>query len=136
MRMPLVNSCQGSALPRKLRAELSIKRTTLVSPNVLAGCRAPTQPLSNEHVVFSALSITLGVGTPVDGDSIYNGAMDNAAGELPACLTSRQFSWKTESGNADPCSSRRSPARKTACSARVLCRNSFDKPVAKDHCGH
>jgi len=33
-----------------------------------------------EYVVFSAHHDHLGIGTPVDGDSIYNGAMDNASG--------------------------------------------------------
>lgn len=33
-----------------------------------------------EYVVFSAHHDHLGVGTPVEGDSIYNGAMDNASG--------------------------------------------------------
>jgi Peptidase family M28 len=68
------------SIPRKLRAELSIKRTTLVSPNVLAVLPGTDLTLSNEHVVFSAHLDHLGIGTSVDGDSIYNGAMDNAAG--------------------------------------------------------
>jgi Zn-dependent M28 family amino/carboxypeptidase len=33
-----------------------------------------------EYVVFSAHHDHLGIGTPVDGDSVYNGAMDNASG--------------------------------------------------------
>lgn len=36
--------------------------------------------LKDEFVVFSAHHDHLGVGTPVDGDSIYNGARDNASG--------------------------------------------------------
>lgn len=35
---------------------------------------------NQEYVVFSAHHDHLGIGTPVDGDSIYNGAMDNASG--------------------------------------------------------
>ena len=36
--------------------------------------------LKSEYVVFSAHLDHLGVGRPVNGDSIYNGAMDNASG--------------------------------------------------------
>jgi Zn-dependent M28 family amino/carboxypeptidase len=36
--------------------------------------------LRDEYVVFTAHHDHLGVGTPVDGDSIYNGARDNASG--------------------------------------------------------
>jgi Zn-dependent M28 family amino/carboxypeptidase len=36
--------------------------------------------LSHEYVVLSAHLDHLGVGSPVNGDSIFNGAMDNASG--------------------------------------------------------
>ena len=34
----------------------------------------------NEYVVFTAHLDHLGIGKPINGDSIYNGAMDNASG--------------------------------------------------------
>ena len=36
--------------------------------------------LKDEYVVFSAHLDHLGIGKPINGDSIYNGAMDNASG--------------------------------------------------------
>jgi Zn-dependent M28 family amino/carboxypeptidase len=36
--------------------------------------------LKDEYVIFSAHWDHLGIGTPVNGDSIYNGAIDNATG--------------------------------------------------------
>ncbi len=36
--------------------------------------------LKNEVVIFSAHWDHLGIGTPVNGDAIYNGAIDNATG--------------------------------------------------------
>ena len=36
--------------------------------------------LKNEYVVLSAHIDHLGIGEPINGDSIYNGAMDNASG--------------------------------------------------------
>jgi Zn-dependent M28 family amino/carboxypeptidase len=52
----------------------------VVSPNV-AGILPGTDPkLKNEYVVMSAHLDHVGVGKPINGDSIYNGAMDNASG--------------------------------------------------------
>ena len=36
--------------------------------------------LKNEYVVLSAHIDHIGIGEPINGDRIYNGAMDNAAG--------------------------------------------------------
>ncbi len=36
--------------------------------------------LKDEYVVFTAHLDHLGIGEPIKGDSIYNGAMDNASG--------------------------------------------------------
>src|SRR5262249_5612134 len=36
--------------------------------------------LKNEYVVLSAHADHIGIGEPIDGDRIYNGAMDNASG--------------------------------------------------------
>ena len=36
--------------------------------------------LKNEYVVLSAHLDHLGIGEPINGDRIYNGAMDNASG--------------------------------------------------------
>jgi hypothetical protein len=63
-----------------LRAKATIQRGTLQAPNV-AGLYPGADPrLKNEYVVMSAHLDHLGVGRPVNGDSIYNGAMDDASG--------------------------------------------------------
>ncbi len=61
-----------------LTAELAVE--TLSAPNVLAIVRGSDRRLRNEYVLVSAHMDGLGVGFPVDGDSIYNGADDNASG--------------------------------------------------------
>jgi Zn-dependent M28 family amino/carboxypeptidase len=48
--------------------------------------------LKDEYVVFTAHHDHLGVGTPVDGDSIYNGALDNASGTSAFLNMARVFS--------------------------------------------
>ena len=58
-------------------------RTTLApveSRNVVARLPGSDAALANEHIVFSAHLDHVGVGVAVEGDTIYNGALDNALG--------------------------------------------------------
>ncbi len=52
----------------------------LKSENVVGVVRGADPALSAEHVAFTAHWDHLGIGPVVDGDSIYNGALDNASG--------------------------------------------------------
>ncbi|HZT38225.1 MAG TPA: M28 family metallopeptidase [Bryobacteraceae bacterium] len=68
------------ALPASLVAKVSVKRWQVDSMNVV-GVREGSDPkLKNEYVVLSAHLDHLGVGQPIGGDRIYNGAMDDASG--------------------------------------------------------
>lgn len=68
------------AIPGTLRAKAKMEASEVESQNV-AGVLPGTDPkLKNEYVVISAHLDHLGVGAPINGDSIYNGAMDNASG--------------------------------------------------------
>jgi Zn-dependent M28 family amino/carboxypeptidase len=51
-----------------------------IAPNVVAIYRGSDPTLRNEYVVLSAHMDHVGVGRPVRGDSIYNGADDDASG--------------------------------------------------------
>jgi len=63
-----------------LRMKTTLKRDSFEAPNV-AGLLPGSDPrLKDEYVIFSAHLYHLGVGRPVNGDAIYNGAMDNASG--------------------------------------------------------
>ncbi len=62
----------------QLAADLRVE--TLAAPNVLGILRGSDRRLKEEYVIISAHMDGLGVGPPVDGDSIYNGADDNASG--------------------------------------------------------
>jgi Zn-dependent M28 family amino/carboxypeptidase len=68
-------------LPITVRAKTT---TSVISsyqaPNVVGLLKGSDPKLRNEYLLLSAHLDHLGVGRPVDGDSIYNGAMDNAAG--------------------------------------------------------
>lgn len=68
------------ALPGTLKATVSISSKPVQSKNVV-GLRPGTDPkLKDEYVVISAHLDHLGVGKPINGDGIYNGAMDDASG--------------------------------------------------------
>ncbi len=62
------------------RAKVAMKRSQAESQNV-AGLLTGNDPkLKNEYVVFSAHLDHVGVGEAINGDKIYNGAMDDASG--------------------------------------------------------
>jgi Zn-dependent M28 family amino/carboxypeptidase len=68
------------AIPGRLKVKTSVKRGEVESQNI-AGIFTGSDPkLRDEYVVLSAHVDHLGVGKPVNGDAIFNGAMDNAAG--------------------------------------------------------
>ncbi|AUW59457.1 peptidase M28 [Sphingobium sp. SCG-1] len=70
----------GFALPYRLKAHISAKRRQLSSPNLVARLEGSDPALRHEYVVVSAHLDHIGVGAPINGDAIYNGAMDDASG--------------------------------------------------------
>ncbi|MDP2576220.1 MAG: M20/M25/M40 family metallo-hydrolase [Candidatus Palauibacterales bacterium] len=72
----------GREEERGLRATLSadMRVETTAAPNVVGILPGSDPSLRDEYVIVSAHMDHLGVGFPVDGDSIYNGADDNASG--------------------------------------------------------
>ncbi|WP_338446480.1 M20/M25/M40 family metallo-hydrolase [Pelagerythrobacter marensis] len=69
---------------RELDARISIRRETrhddLVSPNVVGMVPGSDPQLRDEYVLVLAHLDHVGIGEPVAGDAIYNGAIDNAGG--------------------------------------------------------
>ncbi|MGB6788917.1 MAG: M28 family metallopeptidase [Candidatus Acidiferrales bacterium] len=68
------------ALAGRIRGTISVMKSTLESPNVAGVLEGSDPELKKEYIIVSAHLDHLGVGAPVNGDDIYNGAMDNAAG--------------------------------------------------------
>lgn len=67
-------------LPATIAIHQVSKFETLKSANV-AGILPGSDPkLKDEYVLYTAHADHLGIGKPVNGDSIYNGALDNASG--------------------------------------------------------
>lgn len=67
-------------LAKTVRARIAVKRWSVASKNVAGMLPGSDERLKNEYVVVSAHLDHVGVGEPVDGDRIYNGAMDDASG--------------------------------------------------------
>jgi len=90
---------KGETLPRfqligNIRAKVAVETQDLESQNVAGIVRGTDTTLANEYVVLTAHLDHVGVGAPIAGDSIYNGAMDNASGvatllEAAAALAKR-----------------------------------------------
>ena len=68
------------ALATGLRARAAIRKTTLDSANLVGKLSGSDAALKNEYVVLSAHIDHVGIGEPVNGDRIYNGAMDDGSG--------------------------------------------------------
>jgi len=85
-----------AALPRfplgaRLRVHLAVAVTAVSADNVAGVLRGSDPSLADEYVVLSAHLDHVGIGEPIDGDRIYNGAMDNASGIATLLETARRY---------------------------------------------
>lgn len=67
-------------MPLRLKAGIVATREQLSSPNLVARLRGRDPKLASQYVLVSAHLDHLGIGAPIAGDRIYNGAMDDASG--------------------------------------------------------
>jgi hypothetical protein len=63
-----------------IKMKAALEKKDLDSANVVAKLPGNDPELKNEYVVLTAHIDHLGIGEPINGDRIYNGAMDNASG--------------------------------------------------------
>lgn len=75
---------QGKALPSfeipdSFKASFTTTQRTLNSPNILGLLPGTDPELANQAIVLTAHLDGYGYGEPVDGDSLYNGTLDDAA---------------------------------------------------------
>jgi hypothetical protein len=63
-----------------LRSKATVRRESVEAPNVAGMLPGSDPKLKNEYIIMSAHLDHVGVGRPVNGDTIYNGAMDDASG--------------------------------------------------------
>ncbi len=78
-------------IPLGLTATTGLKNTfkKSTSKNVVAMLRGTERP--DETIIYSTHWDHLGVGAPIEGDSIYNGAVDNASGTAAQLAIAQAF---------------------------------------------
>jgi hypothetical protein len=79
------------ALPASVRGQLTLEQSQLRSFNVVGRLPGSDPRLAGESVVLTAHLDHVGMGQPVNGDSLYNGAMDNATGVAALLEVARAF---------------------------------------------
>jgi Zn-dependent M28 family amino/carboxypeptidase len=79
------------ALSKTLSATVTTENSTVVSPNLVAKLEGSDPRLKNEYVLVSAHLDHLGVGAPIAGRTIYNGAMDDASGVASVLEIAKRF---------------------------------------------
>ena len=83
-------------LPRSLRAKVTARTEHKRADNVVGLLRGSDGRLRNECVVVSAHLDHLGMASTPDGDRIFNGAMDNAAGVAGLIEVARRLNTAPE----------------------------------------
>ncbi len=78
-------------LPMRIQARLTAKVRPLPSNNVIGMLEGSDPARKDEVIVYTAHYDHLGIGVTVDGDSIYNGAIDNASGTALLIELARAF---------------------------------------------
>ncbi len=80
-------------VPLGLRAKVAFQNTlrTVDSKNVVAKLPGSDANLKNEYVIYCAHWDHFGIGPEVKGDTIYNGAVDNASGTAALLEMARAY---------------------------------------------
>jgi Peptidase family M28 len=79
------------ALSKRITVAYRAQHETVNAVNIVGEFEGSDPALKNEYVVYSAHADHLGIGPVVDGDAIYNGAMDNAGGCAVLLEVARAF---------------------------------------------
>ena len=74
------NRCRIFRWRTSIQAKATVLQKDVESDNIVAKLSGSDPKLKSEYVVLSAHLDHLGIGEPINGDKIYNGAMDNASG--------------------------------------------------------
>lgn len=91
---------EARPLSTPLGIEVTLARKTghetITSPNVIGILPGSDPELADEYVVYTAHLDHIGLGVPIDGDTIYNGMYDNAMGSSILIETARAFAAMPE----------------------------------------
>jgi Zn-dependent M28 family amino/carboxypeptidase len=84
------------ALKQSLTASVTTENSAVESPNIVAKLEGSDPVLKNEYVLVSAHLDHLGIGAPINGKTVYNGAMDDASGVATVLEIAKAFSSSKE----------------------------------------
>jgi Zn-dependent M28 family amino/carboxypeptidase len=84
------------ALKQSLTASVTTENSAVESPNIVAKLEGSDPVLKNEYVLVSAHLDHLGIGAPINGKTVYNGAMDDASGVATVVEIAKAFSSSKE----------------------------------------
>ncbi len=79
------------SLGKSVRATVVGETSLVVSPNIVGELKGSDPKLAAEYVIVSAHLDHLGVGAPINGKTIYSGAMDDASGVATVLETAKRF---------------------------------------------
>jgi Zn-dependent M28 family amino/carboxypeptidase len=80
------------ALGKSVTAMVVGETSHVVSPNIVGELKGSDPTLSKQYVLVSAHLDHLGVGAPINGKTIYSGAMDDASGVATVLETAKKLS--------------------------------------------
>jgi hypothetical protein len=80
--LSLFEKGKSASFPLNISAKMQVEteKEILPSHNIIGEIKGSDPKLKDEYLVYAAHLDHLGIGSTVNGDSIYNGAHDNAAG--------------------------------------------------------
>ncbi len=84
----------ANTIPTKFKVNATQQVEKLQLSNVVGILPGKSRP--NEYVIFSGHYDHLGIGKPVQGDSIYNGANDDAAGTTAVMMLATYYAKKRD----------------------------------------
>ncbi|KAA6319939.1 Bacterial leucyl aminopeptidase [termite gut metagenome] len=79
------------SFPLGLKSSIEITNDVLIAESANVAGVLPGTTLKDEYIIYSAHWDHLGIGAPIDNDSIYNGADDNASGVAALIVIANRF---------------------------------------------
>jgi Zn-dependent M28 family amino/carboxypeptidase len=79
------------ALGKSVMATVVVETSHVVSPNIVGELKGSDPALSKQYVLVSAHLDHLGIGAPINGKTIYSGAMDDASGVATVLETAKRL---------------------------------------------
>lgn len=84
------------AIDLKAESNVKLKNDVYISKSHNVAAIFPSNEKKDEYLIYSAHWDHFGIQKPVDGDSIYNGASDNASGVAALLVLARKFAHQKQ----------------------------------------